>query len=178
MQHEKFPSVLLHLNLHIQFRFLCLNKLHSVFKNVLLSIFTTSFIFALARLHNSYTVIIKRFGLHIPMEQKRTNDQKRVLSKHLLFLVALALVVLSFMLPFVSADWPTFHNTNNHTGFSEGTFDLTDFGQLWNFTTGFAIEGSPTVVNGVVYIATYDNRTYALNAIDGSVIWNVSTLNV
>src|SRR5260370_33893704 len=34
---------------------------------------------------------------------------------------------------------------------------------LWSYTTGNAIESSPAVVNGVVYIGSFDNKLYAFH---------------
>jgi eukaryotic-like serine/threonine-protein kinase len=43
---------------------------------------------------------------------------------------------------------------------------------LWNNTVGEFDDGSPTVVNGVVYVGSSDNTLYALNAGNGQMIWN------
>ena len=47
--------------------------------------------------------------------------------------------------------------------------------QLWNYTTGSDVDSSPAVVNGVVYIGSYDDNVYALNAANGAKIWNYTT---
>ena len=44
--------------------------------------------------------------------------------------------------------------------------------RIWNFTTGDGLLSSPTIVNGVVYISSYDANLYALNAEKGEKIWN------
>jgi outer membrane protein assembly factor BamB len=41
----------------------------------------------------------------------------------------------------------------------------------WRFRANGPISGSPTVINGVVYFATLKERTYALNARTGKVLW-------
>jgi len=48
---------------------------------------------------------------------------------------------------------------------------------MWNYTTGNSVYSSPAVANGVVYVGSYDNRTYALNASTGVQIWNYTTRN-
>ncbi|MGB8373000.1 MAG: PQQ-binding-like beta-propeller repeat protein, partial [Halobacteriota archaeon] len=45
----------------------------------------------------------------------------------------------------------------------------------WSFTTGSVVLSSPTVVNGVVYVGSEDNNTYALNATTGAKVWNYTT---
>ena len=42
----------------------------------------------------------------------------------------------------------------------------------WSFTTGSVVLSSPTVVDGVVYVGSEDNNTYALNATTGAKLWN------
>jgi len=44
----------------------------------------------------------------------------------------------------------------------------------WNYTTGGAVS-SPAVVNGIVYVGSADNNTYALNATTGEKLWNYTT---
>ena len=49
--------------------------------------------------------------------------------------------------------------------------------QVLNLTTGTAIYGSPTVINGQVYIGNL-NHLYDLNASNGEIIWNYSIPSV
>jgi len=47
---------------------------------------------------------------------------------------------------------------------------------IWNYTLKeYGMATSPAVVGGIVYIGTWDNRTYALNATNGVQIWNYTT---
>jgi outer membrane protein assembly factor BamB len=48
---------------------------------------------------------------------------------------------------------------------------------LWNFTGKGNFHSSPAVVNGVVYIGSFDKNVYALNASTGQKIWNYTTGN-
>jgi len=70
-------------------------------------------------------------------------------------------------------DWPMFHHDPQHTGFSTSlpSNGLT----LWRFPTDAEVRSSPAVVNGVVYVGSADNNTYALNGATGEKIWNFST---
>ncbi len=45
----------------------------------------------------------------------------------------------------------------------------------WRLTTGGYILSSPAVANAVVYVGSYDNNTYALNATTGVKLWNFTT---
>ncbi|MBA2298220.1 MAG: PQQ-binding-like beta-propeller repeat protein, partial [Actinobacteria bacterium] len=42
---------------------------------------------------------------------------------------------------------------------------------VWSFRANGQISGSPTVIDGVVYFATLEERTYALDARNGKVLW-------
>jgi len=41
----------------------------------------------------------------------------------------------------------------------------------WRFDAHGVISGSPTVLDGVVYFSTSRNRTFALNARTGKLLW-------
>ena len=44
--------------------------------------------------------------------------------------------------------------------------------QLWAFQTGERIQGTPAIVGGVLYGASFDNHLYALEASTGNELWN------
>lgn len=71
-------------------------------------------------------------------------------------------------------DWPMFNHDLSHTGFSTSIAPKTNR-TLWTFTTGGAVETSPAVVNGIVYVGSDDGYVYALNAANGSLIWKYNT---
>ena len=48
-------------------------------------------------------------------------------------------------------------------------------GLLWKYATGGTVNSSPTVANGVVYIASNDGELFALNAGTGVKLWDFAT---
>jgi outer membrane protein assembly factor BamB len=71
-------------------------------------------------------------------------------------------------------NWSMFNHDLAHTGSSTSITPTTNQ-TLWTFTTGGAVETSPAVVNGIVYVGSDDGCVYALNAANGALIWNYST---
>jgi len=45
----------------------------------------------------------------------------------------------------------------------------------WNYTTGGAIQSSPTIANNIVYVGSYDKYLYAIDAITGILKWKYLT---
>jgi outer membrane protein assembly factor BamB len=70
--------------------------------------------------------------------------------------------------------WPMFHHDLNHTGYSTSTAPKTN-NIAWNYTTGYVVDSSPAVADGVVYIGSQDYNVYCLNASTGAHIWNYTT---
>ncbi len=46
---------------------------------------------------------------------------------------------------------------------------------IWTFTCEDEIRGSSTIFQGILFIGSYDNNLYALNAADGKLIWKYPT---
>jgi eukaryotic-like serine/threonine-protein kinase len=97
----------------------------------------------------------------------------------ILFIVILCLSMFSEFAPRLiaqqsSSDWPMFHANPSHSGVGFGNPVLTPT-LLWNYTTGFSVDSSPAVVNGVVYIGSGDGNVYALDAKSGVKLWNYTT---
>ncbi len=46
---------------------------------------------------------------------------------------------------------------------------------LWSYSTGGQVRSSPAVADGVLYVGSYDNYVYALNATSGDVLWSILT---
>src|SRR5438105_13684772 len=72
-----------------------------------------------------------------------------------------------------SVSWPQFRNTSDHVGVNTsetqlGPSNVGGVGLVWTFSAGDQIQASPTVVGGVLYVGSYDNTFYALNASTGA----------
>jgi len=71
-------------------------------------------------------------------------------------------------------DWPTYMHDSSHSGYSPSTAPLTNH-TIWNFTTGGAIESSPVIADGIVYVGSNDGYFYAINATTGALVWRYNT---
>jgi outer membrane protein assembly factor BamB len=70
--------------------------------------------------------------------------------------------------------WTMFHHDLSHTGFSASTGP--DTGNiLWTYTTGGAVESSPAVADGKVYVGSWDHNIYCLDAASGTLVWRYTT---
>ncbi|HET8907219.1 MAG TPA: PQQ-binding-like beta-propeller repeat protein, partial [Ktedonobacterales bacterium] len=71
--------------------------------------------------------------------------------------------------------WPTFMHDTQRTGASVdttlSTSNASQLGKAWSFLTGGMIASQPAVVNGVVYVGSWDGYEYALNASTGAMLW-------
>ena len=80
-------------------------------------------------------------------------------------------------------DWAKFHFDLSNTGYNpyESILSPATVGNLvlmWKHMTGGEIT-SPAVVNGVVYVGSYDDYSvYALNASTGCALWKYTTGNL
>ena len=70
--------------------------------------------------------------------------------------------------------WPMFSHDLNHTGYSTSTAPNTN-NTIWNYTTGGAVWSSPAVVDGRVYVGSWDYKVYCLDASTGAHVWNYAT---
>lgn len=80
----------------------------------------------------------------------------------------------------VNTNWHQFgyDRTHSWTNPYENVLSSTNVSQLtldWSYTTGNTVSSSPTIVNGVVYIASRDHNMYALNASTGARLWSYTT---
>ena len=75
-----------------------------------------------------------------------------------------------------SPGWSMFRANPSHSGAGTGNPVLTPT-LLWNytFTNDLLVDSSSAVVSGVVYVDSNDKNIYALNATNGSKIWNYAT---
>jgi polyvinyl alcohol dehydrogenase (cytochrome) len=71
-------------------------------------------------------------------------------------------------------DWPSYghdpqHSFNGLTTLTEST--VPSLRQAWFFPTGDAVTATPTVVNGTVYVGSWDGYFYAVDLRTGSLRW-------
>src|ERR1700690_1461590 len=95
----------------------------------------------------------------------------------LLILVGVVCLLFLFsvvLIPFANADWIMFRSNPSHSGVGTGNTALAHT-LLWKYSSSSAIEQSPGVVDGVLYIGSFDDNVYALNATSGTKLWNYST---
>ena len=83
----------------------------------------------------------------------------------------------------VNTDWSQFgyDRAQSRTNPYENVLSRTNVSRLtldWRYPTGSLIYSSPAVVNGVLYIGSYDNSVYALDARTGTKLWSYATGNV
>jgi len=74
-----------------------------------------------------------------------------------------------------TVDWAMFRFNPAHTGTTTETVPAANLALRWSYTTGDTVVSSPAVSGGVVYMGSWDNKVYALNASTGSHIWNYMT---
>ena len=48
----------------------------------------------------------------------------------------------------------------------------------WTYTTGGAVESSPVVAGGIVYVGSHDHNLYAFDARTGQKLWSYTTGNM
>ncbi len=70
--------------------------------------------------------------------------------------------------------WPMFHHDLNHTGYSTSIAPNTN--QVsWSYRTGHGMNSSPAVADGKVYVGSWDDNVYCLDALNGDSIWSYTT---
>jgi outer membrane protein assembly factor BamB len=93
------------------------------------------------------------------------------------FSMLVLLMILCSGLPLAFAgmdDWTMFRHDPANTGWSTST--APDSSKLlWSYKTGKVVPSSPAVANGRVYVGSFDNKTYCLDAVTGAHIWNYTT---
>jgi len=69
--------------------------------------------------------------------------------------------------------WHMFRHDSMHTGYSTSTAPNTNQ-TLWNYTVGDVLS-SPAVVDGNVYLGSWDNYVYCLDVSSGNLVWKYLT---
>ena len=71
-------------------------------------------------------------------------------------------------------DWPMFHHDLQHTGYSTSPAPNTNQ-TLWTYTAVSGVDSAPAVVDGRVYVGSWDKNIYCLDAATGTLVWNYTT---
>ncbi len=69
-----------------------------------------------------------------------------------------------------ATDWPLHRGNSRQTGVSEEKLPAS-LGMVWQFKTKNAIEGTPVIVDGTVYVGSADKNFYAINLKTGQQKW-------
>jgi outer membrane protein assembly factor BamB len=74
------------------------------------------------------------------------------------------------------SNWPTYLGSPARQGNEHGETSISvatapHLAPLWTFATGKDVSASPSIVNGVVYIGSWNGHEYALNASTGALLW-------
>ena len=86
----------------------------------------------------------------------------------------LTIMIFGSVLPINAQDWPMYRADLENTGSSSSSAPSNGI-LYWNYTTGNAVMSSPAVADGKVYVGSYDNNVYCLDATTGEWIWNYTT---
>ena len=68
-------------------------------------------------------------------------------------------------------DWTTFRGDNANSGTRHAGVPIDEPERVWEYATGGTVESSPTVVDGILYVGTFDNALHALDADTGEKLW-------
>jgi outer membrane protein assembly factor BamB len=74
------------------------------------------------------------------------------------------------------SNWPTYLGAASRIADNRGEISISassapHLKKLWSHVTGAEVSASPAVVNGVVYIGSWNGYEYALNASTGALLW-------
>ncbi|MHA1409853.1 MAG: beta-alanine-activating enzyme beta-propeller domain-containing protein [Candidatus Odinarchaeia archaeon] len=76
-----------------------------------------------------------------------------------------------------ATDWPKFRYDPANTGYINTNSPLR-LSKLWSYETTDIVESSPAIVDGKLYIGTFDGRLLCLSPDNGSLIWNYTVLSI
>ena len=100
------------------------------------------------------------------------NNKRTIRIQFLIIVLFLTLVPFCFSQD--ENDWSKFRGSISNNGYREGTVPP-QLSLIWSFSTENFIYGSTAVVDGRVYIGSYDNNVYCLDADTGDKIWSYAT---
>ena len=89
-------------------------------------------------------------------------------------MLVLIISVSTISLVLCDDDWPMFGHDPEHS-FTNDCEMGDEYELLWKYETGGAVLSSPTVVDGMVYVGSWDHCLYCLDAYDGSLEWEYET---
>src|SRR5437660_1220807 len=78
-----------------------------------------------------------------------------------------------------TTNWPMFGFNAQHTGFNPNEHILSPNNVAglkldWSVNAGYIRGSAPVVVNGVVYVGTWEHNLEAFNAMTGATLWTAS----
>ena len=128
---------------------------------------------------------------NIEARLKRSKNQKRLINTAVSVTLVFAMIFLFVFYntelivkpsPMVNSNspsnqWSMFRHDFLHSGTTDANAPLPQGTVQWTFATGGAIQSSPAIVNGTVYIGSRDGKIYALNAATGEKQWEYQTGN-
>ena len=76
--------------------------------------------------------------------------------------------------PANTADWGTYHQNNNRTGYVANAPDPTRLTPAWNKQLDGAVYAEPLVVGGRVIVATENDSLYAFDSKTGNTLWHTN----
>ena len=83
-------------------------------------------------------------------------------------MVCIIIVFSLVLIPLANADWAMFQADPSHSGAGTGNSVLNPT-LLWEKND--SVGSSPAVVDGIVYVGSFDGYVYALNAASGTQLW-------
>ncbi|MBV8096935.1 MAG: PQQ-binding-like beta-propeller repeat protein [Acetobacteraceae bacterium] len=76
---------------------------------------------------------------------------------------------------YAQQNWPMYGRNLRHTFSNSASLinsdNVASLKQVWAFQTGDAVSASPTIVNGVLYVGSWDGFFYAIDTRSGALIW-------
>jgi outer membrane protein assembly factor BamB len=88
------------------------------------------------------------------------------------------LLLIMALVPSAAAVDTMFRANAQHTGVYDNGGIVPTNTELWRFQTGGAVDSSPAVANGVVYVGSDDYNLYAIDALTGKEKWRFKTGDV